>query len=62
MIIRMKRSKEITSALKTRNRKESQANERAAHERLIYVSRSELDASISFLLKKYADTFKRLAE
>ena len=37
-------------------------NERISTQKITYASQSEIDESIKFLLKKYADTFRRLAE
>ena len=42
--------------------KRSRINERTSNQKMIYASRSEIDASIKFLLKKYAETFRMLAE
>ena len=42
--------------------KSSHINERTSTQKITYASQSEIDASINFLLKKYADTFRRLAE
>ena len=42
--------------------KSSHINERTYTQKITYASQSEIDASINFLLKKYADTFRRLAE
>lgn len=42
--------------------KRSHINERTSTQKITYASQSEIDASINFLLKKYADTFRRLAE
>ena len=42
--------------------KMSRINERTSIQKITYATQSEIDASINFLLKKYADTFRRLAE
>lgn len=42
--------------------KMSRIEERTSTQKITYASQSEIDASINFLLKKYADTFRRLAE
>lgn len=42
--------------------KRSHINEHTSTQKITYATQSEIDASINFLLKKYADTFRRLAE
>ncbi len=42
--------------------KRSRINERTSTQKITYASQSEIDASIKFLLKEYAETFRRLAE
>lgn len=37
-------------------------NKRTSSQKITYASQSEIDESINYLLKKYADTFIRLAE
>ena len=42
--------------------KKSRIDERTSTQKITYATQSEIDASINFLLKKYADTFRSLAE
>lgn len=48
--------------VKQRGHEKGASCERVKESSVTYVSKSEIDASINFLLKKYADTFRRLAE
>lgn len=63
MIIRKKHGYKNRRHLKANvSEKKSHTNERTVDSSITYVSQSEIDASIKILLKKYADTFRRLAE
>ena len=42
--------------------KKSRIDERTSTQKISYATQSEIDASLNFLLIKYADTFRRLAE
>ena len=63
MIIRKKHGYKNRRHLKVNvSEKKSHTNERTVDSSITYVSQSEIDASIKILLKKYADTFRRLSE
>lgn len=47
---------------KQRSHEKCASCERVKESSVTYASQSEIDASISFLLKKYSETFRRLAE
>jgi len=48
--------------VRQRSNEKCASRERVKESILTYASQSEIDESISFLLKKYSDTFRRLAE
>ena len=48
--------------VKLRSHEKGASRERVKESSVTYASQSEIDASISFLLKEYSETFRRLAE
>lgn len=48
--------------VKQRSREKGASRERVKESIVTYASPSEIDESISFLLKEYSETFRRLAE
>lgn len=63
MLIRKSNCNWNKRSIKSKNgEKRSRIEEHTSTQKITYASQSEIDASINFLLKKYADTFRRLAE
>lgn len=63
MLIRKSNCNWNKRSMKSKNEeKRSCINKRTSTQKITYASQSEIDESINYLLKKYADTFIRLAE
>lgn len=63
MFIRKKHFNKTKRASKSNDsKKKTCTNERIANTRITYASQSEIEATANLILKKYAETFRRLAE
>ena len=62
MVFLKRKDNRYSRHVKQRSHEKGDSRERVKESNVTYASQSEIDESISYLLKKYSDTFRRLAE